>query len=124
MLHVVEMLAPRYGGPVTVLRALVRAQQLAGHEVEVATTQADYPRGVYHEPGWDTLADGAVHVYYGAVQFAPLRVSLDLARHLRRAMRAFDIVHVHGLYRFPPTYAAYQARKQGVPYIIRPHGSL
>src|SRR5690606_8058113 len=34
------------------------------------------------------------------------------------------IVHVHGLYRFPPTYAAWQARQQGVPYIIRPHGSL
>lgn len=39
-------------------------------------------------------------------------------------LREYDIAHIHGLYRFPPTYAAWQARKQGVPYIIQPHGSL
>jgi glycosyltransferase involved in cell wall biosynthesis len=50
--------------------------------------------------------------------------SPQLARWLRHSVRRFDIVHIHGLYRFPPTYAAWQARQQGVPYIVRPHGAL
>jgi glycosyltransferase involved in cell wall biosynthesis len=117
-------LSPNYGGPVSVVKELVHAQQLVGHELVIATTQTDHPHGVYHKPGWDFLADNNVRVYYGALHFAPLRVSLDLASYLRRTMKDFDIIHVHGLYRFPSTYAAYQCRKQGIPYIICPHGSL
>jgi glycosyltransferase involved in cell wall biosynthesis len=49
---------------------------------------------------------------------------MDLKGYLDRHVAEYDIVHIHGLYRFPPTYAAYQAHKQGVPYIIRPLGSL
>jgi glycosyltransferase involved in cell wall biosynthesis len=124
VLHVLETLSPNYGGPVRVLTELVRAQKSAGHEVVVATTQSDYPGGVYHKAGWGSIADGNVSAYYGAVQFEALRFSWDLAGYLRRKISTFDLVHVHGLYRFPPSYAAYQARIQGVPYIIRPHGSL
>lgn len=38
ILHVLETLSPRYGGPVSVLLALASAQQRAGHEVTIATT--------------------------------------------------------------------------------------
>lgn len=56
--------------------------------------------------------------------FSPLLVSPGLAKWLWRKINTFDIVHIHGLYRFPATYAAYQAHKQNVPYVIRPHGAL
>ena len=59
-----------------------------------------------------------------AVDFTPMWVTRAMVIWLRANMRQYDIVHVHGLYRFPPTYAAYRARKQNVPYIIRPHGNL
>jgi glycosyltransferase involved in cell wall biosynthesis len=124
VLHVLETLSPHYGGPVSMLQTLAEAQQRTGHEVTIVTTNADHPRGMFREPGWDTLAQGAVPVYYAPVQFAPLRFSRQLAAYLKRTIAEFDIVHVHGLYRFPPSYAAYQARRQGVPYVIRPHGSL
>lgn len=124
ILHVLETLSPRYGGPVSVMLALVDAQQHLGHEISVVTTNADYPSGTYRAQGWDTLADGTVPVLYGAVQFSPLRFSREVAAYLRRTLAEFDIVHIHGLYRFPQTYAAWQARRQGVPYIIRPHGSI
>ncbi len=124
ILHVQETLSPRYGGPATVLPQLARAQAMAGHDVEIVTTNADHPRGVYRKGGWAALEHSKVQVFYGTVEFPSLCFSMGLAAYLRQAMASFDIVHVHGLYRFPPTYAAYQARKQGVPYIIRPHGSL
>lgn len=124
VLHVQETLSPRYGGPATVLPRLAKAQADAGHKVVVATTNADHPSGTYHDPGWDTLADGAVRVFYATAGLAPLQVSASLARYLRRAIPEFDVVHVHGLYRFPTTLAAYLSRRHGVPYVIRPHGSL
>ncbi len=124
ILHVLETLSPRYGGPVSVLLALAEAQQRVGHEVTIATTNSDHPSGSYREQGWDTLAGGAVPVFYAPVQFAPLRLSRQLGAYLKRSVCDFDIVHVNGLYRYPSTCAAQQARKQGVPYIIKPHGSL
>lgn len=124
VLHVQETLSPRFGGPAEVVPRLAQAQQAAGHEVEVLTTNADYPDGVYQEKGWGTLKGGTVRVMYGAVQFRPLCVSLGLAAYLRRTIETFHIVHVHGLYRFPPTYAAATARRAGVPYVITPHGAL
>lgn len=123
ILHVLETLSPHYGGPVSVLLALAAAQQRAGHQVTIATTTADCPRGTYHEPGWDALA-GGVPVYYAPVGFELLRVSWALVTYLRRNLSDFDLVHIHGLYRFPPTYAAWQARRQGVPCVITPHGAL
>ncbi len=56
--------------------------------------------------------------------YTPLYLSPRLAQWLRKTLRTFDVVHIHGLYRFPATYAAYQARRQRVPYIIQPHGAL
>jgi glycosyltransferase involved in cell wall biosynthesis len=123
VLHVLETLSPRYGGPVSVLLALAAAQAQVGHQVTIATTNVDHPRGVYREPGWDTVAE-RVPVFYAPVQIAPLRFSWGLAEYLRRTVIEFDLVHVHGLYRFPPTYAAWQARRQAVPYVVRPYGSL
>jgi glycosyltransferase involved in cell wall biosynthesis len=55
---------------------------------------------------------------------ASLKISVQLARFIRANIEKFDIVHIHGLYRFPTTYAARLARKRRVPYVIRPHGSL
>lgn len=124
ILHVQETLSPRHGGPASVLPQLARAQCAAGDQVAVVTTNADHPRGVYHRAGWDTLDASAVPVYYAPVQFAPLSVSAGLAADLRRAISNFDIVHVHGLYRFPSTFAAFLARRRGIPYVISPHGSL
>lgn len=124
ILHVLETLSPRYGGPVSVVLALAEAQQQGGHEVTIVTTNADHPRGTFREPGWDTLKEGALPVYYAPVQFAPLRFSLRLATCVKRTIAEFDIAHIHGLYRFPPTYAAWQARRQSVPYVMMPHGAL
>ena len=52
-----------------------------------------------------------------------MRLSVKLAAYLVRAISEFDIVHAHGVYRFPSTSAAYLARRHGVPCIITPHGS-
>ena len=106
------------------LPQLANAQAVAGHQVVVATTNADYSESPYHKPGWDSIGGGPAKAFYAPVQFNSMKISLDLAAYLRGAIPAFDIVHIHGLYRFPPTLAAYLSRRYDVPYIVRPHGAL
>jgi glycosyltransferase involved in cell wall biosynthesis/SAM-dependent methyltransferase len=43
---------------------------------------------------------------------------------LSRRESTFDVVHIHGLYRFHALAAAAVARARGVPYVIQAHGSL
>ncbi|CDQ11283.1 Putative glycosyltransferase [Acidithiobacillus ferrivorans] len=124
ILHVIESFSPRYGGPVSVTMALACAQADLGHDVTVCTTNLDYPHGVLRSAGRATICHDRVQVLYFPVQFRPLTLSAQLKSFVKNKISTFDIIHIHGLYRFPPTYAAYQARRQKIPYVITPHGAL
>ena len=125
VLHVVSTLAPASGGPTRVVRDLAIAQGDAGHAVTVCTTNRGNPVGeVLSDEYFAAVCGGDVDLEVFSVDFAPLLYSRGLVRWFRRNVKAFDIVHVHGLYRFPPTYAASRARRSDVPYIVRPHGAL
>jgi glycosyltransferase involved in cell wall biosynthesis len=124
ILHVIQNISPRYGGPTTVLKELARAQALAGLSVTLCTTNADYPAGKLEVPNHAPVIEDGVTIWYHRVNFFPLVFSATLAKWLKREIAGFDIVHIHGLYRFPMTYAAWRARRAGTPYVICPHGSL
>ncbi|MBU2850411.1 glycosyltransferase [Acidithiobacillus ferrivorans] len=124
VLHIIESFSPRYGGPVSVAMALACAQADLGHDVTVCTTNLDYPQGILRPPGRAAICDNRVQVLYFPAQFRPLTFSAQLRSFIKNNITTFDILHIHGLYRFPPTYAAYWARKQKIPYIVMPHGAL
>lgn len=125
ILHVVSTLAPSAGGPTRVLQDLAKAQVAAGHSVVISTTDRDYPTGRCLPIDYFAKAfPSPIQIYSFSVQYEPLLVSLGMARWLRKEIHAFDVIHIHGLYRFPTSFAAYQARKWKHPYVIRPHGAL
>lgn len=124
VLHVISSLAPRAGGPTRVLQQLARVQAAAGMQVTICTSNADNPSGTLPVPTDQPLREHGVTLCYHRIQFAPLLVSLPMARWLHQHIGEFDIVHIHGLYRFPPSYAAWYANRRGIPYLIRPHGGL
>ncbi|MBK5940036.1 glycosyltransferase [Halochromatium roseum] len=124
ILHVITTLAPRYGGPTTVLKALAQQQARAGLKVTICTTNADHPRGVLDVQPNVPIEEEGVTTWYFSVDFQPLVVSHTLRRWARKTLPRFDLIHIHGLYRFPPTYCAWLARKLGIPYIVMPHGAL
>jgi len=124
VLHVISALAPRLGGPTTVLKALTRQQVQAGLDVTICTTNLDHPQGTLDvTPNAPLLEDG-VTIWYFSVDFPPLVISRALWRWARQSLNKFDLVHIHGLYRFPPTYCARLAWQRSIPYIIMPHGAL
>lgn len=125
ILHIISTLAPASGGPTEVLRSLATIQAESDHQVTVCTTDRGNPISerlpVNH---FQEFYSSKVSLKVFPVTYGPLLFSLELAKWLNRNIQEFQIVHVHGLYRFPCTFGAYQARKRGVPYIIRPHGAL
>jgi glycosyltransferase involved in cell wall biosynthesis len=125
LLHVISTLAPSAGGPTRVLQDLAKAQVAAGHSVAICTTDRDYPVDRRLPIGYFTSAfPSPIQIHSFSVQYEPLLLSLPMARWLSKEIRAFDVIHIHGLYRFPLSFAAYRARMSKIPYIIRPHGSL
>lgn len=107
------------------LRGLASYQHRRGIQVTICTTNRGNPASAT-VPKCDIFRgyDSRIEQHAFSVQSPSLLVSLSMRSWLCQRICEFDVVHIHGLYRFPPTYAARCARRLHVPYIIRPHGSL
>lgn len=124
ILHVISSLAPRYGGPSQVCLELCGELARRGERVSIFTTDIDGP-GRLDVPLDQPMQAGEAEVRFFPAQWPRRYVtSWPLARALQHAVPAQDIVHIHSLYLFPSTVAAHFCRRAGVPYLVRPHGTL
>jgi len=95
-----------------------------GAEAEIYTTNLD-GRGVLDVPLGKPVMQGGVRVTYFSVDLSNYyKISRPLAAALKTTIPSYDVVHIHSLYQFPSTVAASYCRRYGVPYIVRPHGTL
>jgi glycosyltransferase involved in cell wall biosynthesis len=124
ILHLITTLSPRYGGPVPVCKEMCHSLAQIGEDVTIYTTNLDFPNGRLDVPLNTPVNQDGYKVWYFPVQFSSYIVSWQLAKALRKNTKQFDLVHIHGLYRFPQAVAAFFARKYNIPYIIMVHGSL
>ena len=125
ILHVVATLAPSSGGPTSVLQGFATAQIRAGLDVALCTSDRDNPTTRVLDTallGRLLVSEVQLHAFECVVP--GLLLSITMRRWLCKHLSGFDLVHVHGMYRFPPTYAAWLARELKVPLVIRPHGAL
>ena len=126
VLQVTPYFAPAfcYGGPPRSILGLSRALMDRHVEVEVLTTTANLPREL------DPSPDAAVFVSGVPTRRFPLNVlrrffgANGLSAALDKAVRAADLVHVHGLWNIPSYLACWHARRQRKPYLISPRGML
>ena len=117
-------LAPRYGGPVMFVPELSHALAERGHHVEIVTTNAD-GRNVLDVPTGRTVDwAGASAVFHGLSQPRRYVTSWSMLADLLNRAPAFDLLHIHYLYRFHGLAAAYVARSRMIPYVVQAHGSL
>ena len=126
ILHVVPSYLPawRYGGPIRSVHGLARAQEAAGDDVTVFTTDADGAGRLEVATGRAVDVDG-VAVWYFARAF-PRRLfrAPALARELRRRIGDFDVVHLHSVFLWPTQAAARAAERARIPYFLSPRGML
>jgi len=124
IMHVIANLAPRYGGPPKACIEMAAAMAARGHQVRIFTTDQD--RANWPHVPYERLASiNGVRIYYFPLTVAGVwPISLPLALALARSVANYDLVHIHSLYLFHGAVACFLCRWKGVPYLIRPHGSL
>lgn len=116
VLHVVPSLAPEDGGPTRAVLEMEAGLARAGVEVTTVTTVAGRARPARPE--------APVRRVCLRRWGAPYKLAPGLAPRLPALLRGHDVVHVHALFSFAPNAAALAARALGVPYIVRPLGTL
>jgi glycosyltransferase involved in cell wall biosynthesis len=120
ILHVIADLERERGGPAHVAVELAELMARRGHRVTIVTTD----RGLPPELRGGATRGGAVIEAYPIDRPRFWGTSWALRRRLAELVPETDIVHLHSLYLFHDWAAGVCCRRFGVPYILRPHGTL
>jgi glycosyltransferase involved in cell wall biosynthesis len=124
VLHVIPAIAPRYGGPSAATFGLCRALRGRGVDTLVATTDADGPgrldvplerAGEYH---------GVPVIFFRRRFSEAFKWTWRLGAWLDAHVTDFDVVHVHAVFSHSSLVAGRACRGAGIPYIVRPLGTL
>ena len=119
VLHVIPSVAERSGGPATAIVPMCRALKQEGVEVLLVSTNA----GMDH--------DESITEYKGIpAKFFPTQIgdsfkySRPLSSWLTSNIQQFDVAHIHAVFNHSSMAAAHVSRRAGVPYVVRPLGTL
>jgi len=118
ILHVIEGLHPDRGGPPEVVMSLASAQRDAGHELSIASHDADTPEVdvVIRDRGLAGV--GRIRIdacaAWGDRSFAAALVGCERP----------DAMHLHGVWNPIVPQAARWACRNGIPFAVSTHGSL
>jgi len=138
ILHVIWSVDPRTGGPGCVVRNIVREQAKRGHRVALVATgiQVFEPRVASHVFAQDMAADPdfadvdlALRSFWGkrgvlaSFAYSPECRRL-LSDRIADSRTRPDIVHIHGVFAHVQHAAAALARRNKIPYVWEPFGSL
>lgn len=116
-----------HGGPSRAVRAMEAALPPFGVHCEIASTNDDGANRRTHQSLGMPLAESTTGqstrwYFYKNLDF--YKCSWSLAAWLRRSARNYDLIHIHALFSFSTIAAAWAARRAGVPYVVRPLGTL
>ncbi|MBV9174609.1 MAG: glycosyltransferase [Chloroflexi bacterium] len=124
VLHVIPAVAPRYGGPSYAIVGMARALRTAQTDVLIATTDADgsdrLPLQLESRVDWQ----GVPTIFFHRQWTEAWKYSHPLARWLATHVADWEVTHIHGVYSHACVAAASASRAHGIPYIVRPFGTL
>lgn len=118
VLFVVESLSPSENtGVAAAVVALARALNQENINVELAA-----PTSVNNREETEAFVDGLKAHLFNQPFGMPRTVVPALGSFLSENLSEFDLVHVHGLWRYPQWVATRLAQRLSIPYIVSPHG--
>jgi glycosyltransferase involved in cell wall biosynthesis len=119
ILHIIPSISLAHGGPSRAIRMLEQSQRAAGMEVFTLTTDDDGPG---RRLELSTQQDHRRHYARKWTDF--YKIAPGMLLWLHHNARSYDIIHIHALFSFSSVAAAWIARLKGVPYVVRPLGTL
>ncbi len=129
VLHVIPSISPVRGGPSAAVIPMCRALLEAGVDVELAATDDD-GRGRMDVPVRDVTWHQGVptrffrKLWCGVPVLGEFQHGMGYGRWLSSHIRNFDIIHVHALFSSVSSNSMRIARREGIPYVLRPLGIL
>ena len=124
VLQVIPSLSWVHGGPSRAIRVIERALIHQGVSVETIATDDDgYGARLQRDCGKALTEEGSIRRYFRK-WFDFYIVAPGMLIWLLRNVQHYDVVHVHAQFSFASLAGAWTARRAGVPYIIRPLGTL
>jgi len=124
VLHVIPAVGPSYGGPSRAIVGMTESLAARGVVVEVATTDRDGPARLPVRLGEGVRRGNVLYHFFRTMPSGEWKLSLSLAHWLRSNAASYDLVHVHGMFSFSTIPACRTARGCGIPYVLRPLGTL
>ncbi len=124
ILHVIPSMSFVHGGPSHAIRLTERALGMQGVEVETLSTDDDGPGERSGKRCGVPLKENGVVRRYFPKRLEFYKVAPGLALWINRHVQDYDLVHIHALFSFSSVAAAWAAKSAGVPYVVRPLGTL
>jgi glycosyltransferase involved in cell wall biosynthesis len=103
---------------------MCRALGSHGIETLIASTDADGAGRLDVKTGELVSYEKVAAIFFERQWSEAFKYSRPLARWLGAHVAEFDVVHIHAIFSHACLTAAAACRKQGVPYIVRPLGTL
>ncbi len=124
VLHVIPSVASRYGGPSAAVIGMCRAIEANGVRSLILTTDADGASQLKVQYGIPVPFQATTVLFFPRQWSESLKYSRPLARWMKSNIRRFDVVHIHAVFSHSCLAAASISRRERVPYIVRPLGTL
>lgn len=121
VLHVIDWVSERYGGPTRNVRDVAAALTERGHRVVVLTTDRD-GRGRLSEVEQERLPAGPDWEVIRSPARGP-NVSPEFARRAWDLVGRADVVHLRGIYNPASAIGGAIAVRRGVPFVQQLHGA-
>jgi glycosyltransferase involved in cell wall biosynthesis len=122
ILHVIPSVDERSGGPATAILPMCRSLMRQGIDVLLLSTTAGLPAEV---PQGEVLDHkGVPAIFFPSQLGESFKYSRPLSSWLRSNIQNFGVAHIHAVFNHSSVAAAHVCQKFGVPYVIRPLGTL
>lgn len=120
VLHVIPSISERSGGPATAIIPMCRALMREGIEVLLVTTDAGLPGTNGEVFEYKGVPARFFHSQWGE----SFKYSRPMASWLNANIKNFGLAHIHAVFNHSSVAAARACRDAGVPYVVRPLGTL
>ena len=121
VLHVIPSVSERSGGPGMAIVPMCRALQKRGIDVVLLTTDAAMRRFEFCQA---IDYEGVPAIFFPTQLGESFKYSRPLSIWLKQNVSGYELAHIHAVFNHSSVAAARECRKQGVPYVIRPLGTL